>query len=225
MDSANSVRRCFQSRTVPGMSASDSDAAITTAASVGWGRSRNRPGKNRSIAAISIAPTRPVTCVFRTGLLGHGRPRPARADREPLEEPGAEVRDPDPDHLPVAVDLLTDRAANADDVEMVSASETSAIPNAPADQREQVGAGARPGCERREPFGSVPTSVDTVLRELEARGDGDRRRPRRRARRAPRGSQRCRTTITARPSRPTASAAPTVLPSATPSHERPAPRR
>ena len=93
-------RRCFQSRTCPGMSASDSDAAITTAASVGCGRSRNKPGTNTSITAIRIAPTRPVTCVFapacsatavRDPLVLTGKPwkRPApRLQRRSRPSPG-----------------------------------------------------------------------------------------------------------------------------------------
>jgi hypothetical protein len=40
------------------------------------------------------------------GLFGDRRPRPARADRESLEEPGGDVRRADPDHLAVTVDLL-----------------------------------------------------------------------------------------------------------------------
>ena len=45
------------------MSASDTDAAITTAPSTGCGRSANKPGNASSITRITPAPTRPVTCV------------------------------------------------------------------------------------------------------------------------------------------------------------------
>ena len=44
-----------------GMSASESDAAMTTAASTGCGRFRNSPGTNRSMPAIMSAPTTPVS--------------------------------------------------------------------------------------------------------------------------------------------------------------------
>ena len=45
------------------MSASDSDAAITTAPSAGCGRSRSRPGTSTSISRMSPAPTTPVSWV------------------------------------------------------------------------------------------------------------------------------------------------------------------
>ena len=50
IDRQNSSCRCCHSRAVPGMSASDSDAVMTTAASVGWGRFRNRPGSSTIIS-------------------------------------------------------------------------------------------------------------------------------------------------------------------------------
>ena len=62
--SRNSTLRWCQSRTVPPMSASDSDAAITTAARVGLGRFRSSPGTSTSIRTIATAPTTPVSCVF-----------------------------------------------------------------------------------------------------------------------------------------------------------------
>ena len=45
----------------PRRSASDSDAAITTAASAGCGRSRSSPGTKSSISRMSAAPTTPVS--------------------------------------------------------------------------------------------------------------------------------------------------------------------
>ena len=41
------------------------------------------------------------------GLLGDCGARPARTDRESLEETGGDIRDTNPDHLAVAVDLLS----------------------------------------------------------------------------------------------------------------------
>jgi hypothetical protein len=61
IDKTNSVRRRRHSCTVPGMSANDSDAAITTAASAGCGRSRSSPGTRRSINVMTTAPTTPVS--------------------------------------------------------------------------------------------------------------------------------------------------------------------
>ena len=47
------MRRWCHSRTVPGMSAKEIDALITTAASAGCGRFLNRPGRKTIINAIS----------------------------------------------------------------------------------------------------------------------------------------------------------------------------
>ena len=77
IDTANSIRRWFQRRTVPGMSASDNDAAMTTDASTGCGRFRNSPGTNSSMAAIGTAPTTPVSWLLAPA-------RSATAVREPL---------------------------------------------------------------------------------------------------------------------------------------------
>jgi hypothetical protein len=46
------------------MSASDSEAVITTAARVGWGRLRSSPGATSRITVIASAPTSPVTWVL-----------------------------------------------------------------------------------------------------------------------------------------------------------------
>ena len=46
---------------MPGMSASDREAVITTAASAGCGRFRNRPGSSTIITTISAAPVTPVS--------------------------------------------------------------------------------------------------------------------------------------------------------------------
>ena len=74
IDSPNSALRCRHSRTVPGMSASDSDAVITTAASAGWGRFRNRPGTSTIIRMITAAPMTPVSWVFAPDSFGHRGP-------------------------------------------------------------------------------------------------------------------------------------------------------
>ena len=68
------------------MSASDSEAVITTAASAGCGRFRNRPGTSTIIRMISAAPVTPVSCVCEPGPLGHRGARGAGADREALEQ-------------------------------------------------------------------------------------------------------------------------------------------
>ena len=169
------------------MSASESDAAITTAASVGCGRLRSSPGTNSSISAIASAPTSPVTCVLRAGLLGDGGPRAAGADREALEEarrrcwrrrsrssPGCR-RPPRPL-----------RPANADAVEIVSASETSAMPSAAPSEQRDVGQRRRAGTvSGGKPCGSEPTSSTPCSLEVERRRREDREDDRRRARSGP----------------------------------------
>ena len=76
-DSRHSALRCRHNRTVPGMSASDSDAVITTAARAGEGRFRNRPGTSTIITMITTAPVTPVSWVFAPD-------RSATAVRDPL---------------------------------------------------------------------------------------------------------------------------------------------
>ena len=49
---------------MPLRSASENEAAMTTAASVGCGRFRSSPGANSSNSAMAAAPTSPVTCVL-----------------------------------------------------------------------------------------------------------------------------------------------------------------
>ena len=78
---------------------------ITTAASAGWGRFRNRPGTRTIIKMIRIAPVTPVSWVFAPE-------RSATAVRDPLvltgnpEHAGCKVGHADADHLAVAADLL-----------------------------------------------------------------------------------------------------------------------
>ena len=69
------------------MSASDSDAVITTAASAGCGRLRNRPGTSTSIRMIRTAPTTPVSWVLAPA-------RSATAVRDPLVLTGKPWKSP-----------------------------------------------------------------------------------------------------------------------------------
>src|SRR3954453_18871366 len=102
------------------MSARDTDAAMTIAASVGWGRLLSRPGTATSMSTIRPAPTTPVSWVLAPPrppraaarrARGRGawapprvaprRARAARAHREALEQARGHVRRPDADHLAV----------------------------------------------------------------------------------------------------------------------------
>ena len=77
------------------MSASESDATMTTAPSVGWGRYWNSPGTKTSVTAMTAAPMTPVSCVFaparsatelREALVLIGKPwnRPAATFAAPI---------------------------------------------------------------------------------------------------------------------------------------------
>ena len=177
-ESRNSTRRCCHSRTVPGMSASESEAAITTAASVGLGRFLSSPGTSTSISTISAAPTTPVTWVLAPGLLGDRGARSARADREPLEEAGGDVGGADADHLAVAVDLLAgargERRGGGDRVGRARPARSRA-------PRRSAAADRRSGSarQRRKPLGQLPDQRDAVAAR-------DRRPTTRRSRRRPR---------------------------------------
>jgi hypothetical protein len=129
--SVNSTRRCFHSRVIPGRSASESDAVMTTAARAGWGRFRNSPGRATMRTTISTAPTTPVSCVRAPA-------RSATAVREalvltgkPWNNPAARLAVPMPiiSWLPRTSWPL--RSAKAVEVDMVSASETTAMARAP----------------------------------------------------------------------------------------------
>ena len=154
------------------MSASDSDAAMTTAASVGCGRSRSRPGKNSRISTIGGRADQAGDLGLRARLLGHRRAGPAGADREALEQAGGEVRGADADHLPLPVDLLAGRAANDDAVEIVSVRETSAMPSAPPTSRPEVGEPDVRDGERREALGQHADQRHAVVGQVES-GRGD----------------------------------------------------
>ena len=95
IDSENSTLRCFHRRAVPGTSASDSDAVITTAARAGCGRFRKRPGRQHDheddqrraddAGQLRAAPARSATAV-REALVLTGKPwkRPAARLAAPM---------------------------------------------------------------------------------------------------------------------------------------------
>ena len=189
--SQNSDCRIRYRRIVSGMSASESEAAITTAASVGCGRSRSRPGKKSRIRSDRGRADEPGDLGLRAGLLRHRGPRAAGADREALEQPGREVRRADADHLPLPVDLLAgasgerrrgrDRVGQRDERDAEGA----------ADQDAQVGEPHVGHGEGREPLGQPPDERHAVVGQVDDRGDGDRQDHGERARPGTRGSHRC----------------------------------
>ena len=141
------------------MSARDSDAVITTAASAGWGRFRNRPGISTIITMIRAAPVTPVSWVFAPDRSATAVRDPLVLTGNPWNKPAARFAAPIPIISPLPSISCPVRAANADAVEIVSARETSAIPSAPAN--------SGPRSDRRtcgmvsggNPLGSTPTRL------------------------------------------------------------------
>jgi hypothetical protein len=72
------------------------DAAMTTAASVGWGSSRNSPGTSRRISVIAAAPTSPVTCVFAPACSATAVREPLVLTGKPWNSPAARFAAPMP---------------------------------------------------------------------------------------------------------------------------------
>ena len=153
----------------PEMSASESDAAMTTAASVGCGRFRSSPGASTSISTIAAAPTTPVSCVLAPACSATAVREPLVLTGNPWKKPGARrwrrrcrssPRSPSTS-WPV-------RAANADAVEIVSVSETSAMPERAGDQQREVASTGLGTVSGGKPCGQRPDERDAVVAEVEA---------------------------------------------------------
>ena len=100
---ANSDLRWRHSLRVPGMSASESDATMTTAARVGCGSHCMRPGTKTSITRITAAPTSPVSCVFAPARSATAVRDPLVLTGKPVNRPAAMLAVPIADHLLVRV--------------------------------------------------------------------------------------------------------------------------
>ena len=172
------------------------------------------PGTSTSISTISAAPTTPVTWVLAPACSATAVRDPLVLTGNPWKKPAATLAAPIPIISPLPSTSWPVRAANADAVEIVSASATSTIPSAPATSsgRSDTGFGTVSG---GNPLGSLPTS-DTPW---PARSNTDAAAiATTTATSTPgtRGSQRPSARISARLTRPIATAAPTVSPDATP---------
>ena len=161
-ESMNSVRRWCHSRTVPGTSASDRDAAMTTAASVACGRLRSTPGTSTSMTTIVAAPTTPVTWVLAPACSATAVREPLVLTGKPWKNEAATFAAPIPIISPSPLTSWPVRAANDEEVEMVSVSETSAIPSAPATSSGRSDSG--PGTAGREALGQRAHERDSVVR-------------------------------------------------------------
>ena len=163
IDTTNSIRRCFQRRTVPGMSASDNDAAMTTDASTGWGRFRNSPGTNSSMAAIIRAPVTPVSWLLAPARSATAVRDPLVLTGKPWNSPAARLAVPMPIISWLASTSWPVRSANADDVEIVSVSDTRVMPSAPATSNARSANPTSGRVSGGKPWGSSPTSATPSL--------------------------------------------------------------
>ena len=87
-------------------SASESAAAMTTAASVVCGRSASSDGKASSSSATSPAPTRPVSWLLAPDCSATAVREPLVETAKPWKKPAAMFAVADADHLLVRVDLV-----------------------------------------------------------------------------------------------------------------------
>ena len=101
-----STRSIRTSRTNPRTSMRRAAAAITTAARVADGRNAVSPGTRSMNAAISTAPTTPVSWVRAPACSATGVRDDDAGDREPAEEPLRDVRGADGRHLATAAHRL-----------------------------------------------------------------------------------------------------------------------
>ena len=179
IDTTNSIRRCFQRRTVPGMSASDNDAVMTTDARTGWGRFRNSPGTNSSMAAIIRAPVTPVSWLLAPARSATAVRDPLVLTGKPWNSPAARLAVPMPIISWLASTSWPVRSANADDVEIVSVSDTRVMPSAPATSNARSANPTSGQGERREALGQLAHQRDALAAEVEhddrrdGRDDGD----------------------------------------------------
>ena len=151
--------RCRHSRTVPGMSASDSDAVITTAASAGCGRFRNKPGTSTIITMITAAPVTPVSWLLAPDRSATAVRDPLVLTGKPWNRPAARFAAPIPIISPLPSISCPVRAANADAVEIVSASDTRAIPSAPPNSGPRSARWMSGMVSGGNPLGSTPTRL------------------------------------------------------------------
>ena len=126
------------------------------------------------VTTISAAPTTPVSWLFAPARSATAVREPLVLTGKPWKSPAARLAAPIPIISWLPSTSCPVRAANADDVEMVSASETSAMPSAPAASGREVGP-ARPGeGDGGKPCGSSPTSETPWAARSKTVGGGDR---------------------------------------------------
>ena len=109
---------------------SESAAAITTAASAGWGRFCSNHGRNNSRIATIAAPASPVTCDFEPACSATAVREPLAEIANPWKRPAATFAAPIPIISWFGSISSPRRAAKLVEVAIVSVSDTSTIPSA-----------------------------------------------------------------------------------------------
>ena len=114
-----------------------------------------------------------MSCVLAPACSATAVREPLVLTGKPWKNPAATLAAPMPIISPLPSTSCPVRAANADAVEIVSVSETSAMPSAPATSSGRSDTGRRHR-ERREPLGQRPDQRDPVVGEVEGARGGDR---------------------------------------------------
>ena len=126
-------------------------------------RQRRSARRRRAPVSWLRAPARSATAV-RDPLVLTGKP---------WKSPAARFAAPIPIISWLPSTSCPVRAANADDVEIVSASDTSAMPERPGGERAEVGQLGRGDGQRRESLREHPDQRDPAGGQVEDRGGGD----------------------------------------------------
>ena len=108
------------------------------AASVACGRSCTRPVPSDQEQRQDAGADEPGELAAGADVLGDGGARAARGDREPLEEPGRDVRDAEDRELLVLVDLLAEAAGVAARQDARVGERDEGDPDRRGDQRLEV---------------------------------------------------------------------------------------
>ena len=109
------------------------------------------------MVAIATAPTRPVTCDFAPACSATAVRDPLVLTGKPWKSPAAMLATPMPSISRFPSISRPLRPANAEAVAMVSASETSAMPNAPPTRSGMSDACTSGTVSGGKPCGSAPT--------------------------------------------------------------------
>ena len=168
---------------------------------------------------ISAAPTTPVSWLFAPERSATAVRDPLVLTGKPWNRPAARFAAPIPSISWLPWTSCPLRAANADAVEIVSASETRAMPQRAGEQRPEVGRPDVRDRERREALREDADQADAVVAPGRRRSSATIASTTITSTAGTFGSQRCSTRIRTIPAIPTAAAAGTASPFASPLDE------